>query len=484
MYSLRDAFRTLRAAPAVSAIAILSLALGIGANTAMFSILDSLLLRALPVRDAARLAAVGQDGPGRAAWTNPIWEAIRDRSEFFDGAFAWSPSRFNLAQGGRSEFVDGVWTSGGFFDVLGVRPILGRTWNPKDDTRGGGPDGPVAIISYPFWQRRFGGSTDVLGRTITIERVAYAIVGVTPPGFFGVDVGRAFDIAIPIGTEPLIRGKESSLDRRSSWWLNVFVRLKPGQTIEAGATALRGVQPQIREATIPPNWREEDKKTYLSQPLGLSSAATGVSALRSRYQRPLMTIMVVVSLVLLIACANIANLLLARATARRHELSVRLALGASRWRLARQLLSESLLLAGIGGILGLFFAQWLSRLLVRQLSDAGRNVFLDLSIDLRVLLFTAGVAVATAIVFGVAPALRATRVQPNDAIKEHGRTVAGQSRFALGNLLVVVQVALSLMLLVGAGLFVRTFTSLAHRDIGFERDSVLIASVNAQSLQL
>jgi predicted permease len=483
MYLLRDAYRTLRAAPAVSAIAILSLGLGIGANTAMFSILDRLLLRALPVRDASRLAVVGSGAPN-AAWTNPVWEEIRNRRELFDGAFAWSSSRFNLAQGGRTEFVDGVWTSGRYFDVLGVRPILGRTWNATDDARGGGPDGPAAVISYAFWQRRFGGAADVVGRSITVERVAYTIVGVTPPGFFGVDVGRSFDIAIPLGTEPLIRGKESSLDRRSSWWLNVFVRLHADQSMEAGTAALRGVQPQIRDATVPPNWREEDKKTYLNQPLTLSSAATGLSALRSRYRRPLTTIMVVVGLVLLIACANIANLLLARATARRHELSVRLALGASRWRLAQQLLAESLLLAGIGGILGLVFAQWFSRLLVRQLSDATRNVYLDLSVDWRMLLFTGGVAVTTAIVFGVAPAMRATRVQPNDAIKEHGRTPAGQSRFALGNLLVVVQVALSLMLVVGAGLFVRTFTSLSHADIGFERDPVLIASINAQPLQL
>ena len=484
MYSARDAFRTLRAAPTVSAIAILSLALGIGANTAMFSILDSLLLRPLPVRDASRLAMVGRERALRTSWTNPVWEAIRDRPELFDGAFAWSSSRFNLAQGGRAEFVDGVWTSGRYFDVLGVRPILGRTWNATDDARGGGPDGPVAVISYAFWQRRFGGAADVLGRSITVERVPFTIVGVTPPDFFGLDVGRTFDVAIPIGAEPLIRGKESSLDRRSHWWLSVMVRLRSGQTIEAANAALRGVQPQIREATMPLDWREDDKQTYLREGLTLDPASTGNSALRSRYQRPLTTIMVVVGLVLLIACANIANLLLARATARRHELSVRLALGASRWRLARQLLGESLLLAGLGGLLGLVFAHWFSRLLVRQLSDVTRNVYLDLSIDWRVLLFTAAVAIATAVIFGTAPALRATRVHPNDAIKEHGRTAVGQNRFALGNLLVVFQVALSLMLVVAAGLFVRTFTSLTQVDIGFERDQVLIASINAQPLQL
>jgi predicted permease len=484
MHVLRDAFRALRASPIVAAVAILSLALGIGANTAMFSILDTLLLRSLPVKDPKELAIMGQLPNGRTSWTNPIWEAVRGKPELFDGGFAWASTRFNLAQGGQTEFVDGVWTSGRYFDVLGVAPVLGRTWNASDDARGGGPDGPVAVISYDFWQRKFGGAAGVIGRSLTVERIPFTIVGVTPPGFFGVDVGRTFDVAIPIGTEPIIRGKESSLDRRSNWWLNVMVRLRPGQSIESAQAALRGVQPQIREATMPQDWRQDDKQRYLSEALTLDAAATGNSFLRTRYQRPLTTIMVVVGLVLLIACANIANLLLARATARRHELSVRLALGASRLRLARQLLAESLVLAGIGALLGLAFAHWFSRLLVRQLSTSTNNVYLEMGIDWRILAFTASVAVTTAVLFGTIPALRATRVQPNDAIKEQGRGVIGQNRFALGNLLVVVQVALSLILIVAAGLFVRTFASLSSLDVGFDRDRVLVAAVNIQRLQL
>jgi len=484
MHVIRDAFRALRTAPVVSAVAILSLALGIGANTAMFSIIDSLLLRSLPVKDPQRLAMVGQLPNGRTSWTNPIWEAIRDRPHLFEGALAWSSTRFNLAKGGQTEFVDGVWTTGRYFDVLGVPAILGRTWNDTDDTRGGGPAGPVAVISYNFWQRRFGGAADAVGRSLTIERVPFTIVGVTAPGFFGVDVGRTFDIAIPLGTEPLIRGKESSLDRRSYWWLNIMVRLRPGQSLEDASQALRGVQPQIRDLTMPQDWREDDKQSYLKEALTLDSAATGSSGLRTRYQRPLTTLMVVVGLVLLIACANIANLLLARGTARRHELSVRLALGASRFRLARQLLAESLVLAGLGAVLGLVFAQWFSRLLVRQLSTSTNNVFLDLALDWRVMAFTAAIAITTAVLFGTIPALRATRVQPNDALKEQGRGVVGQSRFGLGNVLVVVQVALSLMLLVAAGLFMRTFSSLANLDLGFDSQRVLVANVNLQPLQL
>ena len=261
-------------------------------------------------------------------------------------------------------------------------------------------------------------------------------------------------------------------------------RLKAGQSLEAAQTALRGVQPQVREATMPQDWREDDKQSYLKEPLSLDQAATGNSGLRTRYQRPLTTLMVVVGLVLLIACANIANLLLARATARRHELSVRLALGASRARLARQLLGESLVLSGLGAALGLVFARWFSRLLVRQLSTTTTNVHLQMSLDWRILGFTAAVAIATAVIFGTVPALRATRVDPHDALKAQGRGIAGQNRFALGNLLVIVQVALSLVLLVGAGLFMRTFASLANLDLGFDRAPVLVAAVNLQPLQL
>ena len=205
MQDFRDAFRALRAAPIVTAVAVLSLALGIGANSAIFSILNSLLLRELPVRDPQQLTLV-QTGDGPNAWTNPIWEQIRGRADLFAGAAAWSSTRFNLAHGGQSEFVDGIWTSGGYFDLLGVAPVLGRTFTAEDDRRGAGPDGPVTVISYAFWQRRFAGGADAIGRSITVERVPFTIVGVTPPDFFGTEVGRTFDVAIPLGAEPLIRG--------------------------------------------------------------------------------------------------------------------------------------------------------------------------------------------------------------------------------------------------------------------------------------
>ena len=483
MQDLRDAIRGLRAAPIVSAVAVMSLALGIGANSAIFSLLNSLLLRELPVRDPGQLTLV-QATDTQTSWTNPIWEQLRAHADLFGGATAWSSSRFNLSQGGETEFVDGLWASGGYFDVLGVPALLGRTFTAKDDERGGGPDGAVAVISYGFWQRRFAGAADAIGRSIVIERVPFTIVGVTPPSFFGAEVGRSFDVAIPLGTEPLIRGKESALDRRSTWWLSIMVRLKDGQSLDHGTAALRSIQPQLRDATMPEHYRPQDRDRYLADPLVLSASPTGQSRLRARYERPLTLIMAVVGLVLLIACANIANLLLARAAARRHEISVRLALGASRLRLVRLLLSESLLLAGMGAALGLVFAHWGGRLLVRQLSSSTSTVFLDLSLDWRVLAFTTGIAVTTALLFGMAPALRASRVQPNESLKEQGRGNSTDRRFSAGNLLVVTQVALSLVLIVAAGLFMRTFATLDTLDLGFDRDGALVVNVNAQPLRL
>jgi putative ABC transport system permease protein len=481
MTDIRDAIRALRSTPVVTTVAILSLALGIGANTAIFSILDTLLLRSLPVKAPQELAIITQ-GSDNDSFTYPIWEEVRKRAEMFAGAAAWSSTRFNLSQNSQAEFVSGLLVSGRFFDVVGASPILGRGFTDADDTRGGGPGGAVAVISYGYWQKQFGGAGDAVGRPIVLDRIPFTIVGVMPPEFFGPEVGSRFDIAVPFGAEPLLRGRESMLDKRSAWWLSMMVRRKPGQGLEAATAALRGVQPQIRDATQPPNYRQADE--YLKEPFTLVPAATGSSYLRTRYQRPLTTIQVVVGLVLLIACANIANLLLARANARRHEMSVRRALGASRLRLARHLLSESLVLAVAGAVLGLAFAQWGSRLLVRQLSTATNTVFLDLSIDWRVLAFTAGAAMATALLFGTAPAWRVARVEPNEALKEQGRGVHGDARLGLGNVLVVLQVALSLVLIVAAGLFVRTFTQLAGRSLGFDKDRVLVVSTQLRNRDL
>ncbi len=356
--------------------------------------------------------------------------------------------------------------------------MLGRSFTAEDDRRGGGPHGPVAVISYAFWQQRFGGSPDVIGKTQTIDRVPFTIVGVLPPGFFGTDVGSRSDVILPIGTEPLMRGRDSQLDRATTSWLLVMARLKEGQTIASAQQALRGVQPHIREATMPASARAEARARHLATPFGVESAAGGTSAMRTRYRQPMLAIMTVVALVLLIACANVANLFLARASARRHECGVRLALGASRWRLARQQLVEALLLAASGSAGGLVIARWASALLVRQLSTRATTVFLDTSPDWRVLVFTASVAIAVAALFGVVPALRASRAEPIDAIREHGRGTVDDHRLGLGGALVAGQIALCLVLVVAAGLFMRTFTALATLNVGFDRDPVLLVRLD------
>ena len=479
MQDLRDAIRALRAAPVVSAVAILSLALGIGANTAIFSIVNSLLLRSLPVREPEQLVMLNTPREDTASWTYPVWEEVRKRRSLVEGAVAYSRPRFNVARSGQTDLVEGLYVNGEFFDVLGVPAILGRTLAASDDRRGGGPDGPVAIISYSYWQRRLGGAATAIGSQITLERIPFTIVGVTPPSFFGPVVGFDFDVAVPFGTEPLLRAR-SGLDERRFWWIEIMLRLKPGQTIEAATTAWRGVQPQIREATMPPDGRPQDLAAFLKEPFRLTPASGGASLARTRFGKPVLALMGVVALVLLIACANIANLMLARSAARRHELAVRAALGASRRRLARQLLVESVVLAAIGGAMGLVFARWGGQLLVQQMSTANRRFFLDLAMDWRLLGFTMAAAMLTAVVFGTVPAFRATRVEPNDALKDHGRGSGSEGRFAFANFLVVVQIALSLMLVVAAGLFVGTFARLATLDLGFDSDRVLVAQVNAQ----
>ncbi|MGH9409299.1 MAG: ABC transporter permease [Vicinamibacterales bacterium] len=478
---MTDALRALRSTPIVTAVAILSLALGIGANAAIFSIVNALLLRSLPVKDPQQLVQV-LTGPQRTSWSNPLWEQLRDRDHrLFDGAFAYSTTQYDLARGGEAQPVHGMMASGEVFDVLGVPAILGRTFGPDDDLPGGGKDGPVAVISYGFWQRHYGGDPHGVGSHLSLDGADFAVIGVTAASFTGVDQGTRVDVMVPIGTQPLIRGATHSwLKEKSTWWLRVIARLRPDQTIDDAVRAVRGVQPQMRAAVIPDNWRAQDLPRYLKDPFSVRPAANGPNSLGRQYQQPLYILMAIVGLVLLIACANIANLLLARGNARRHEMSVRLALGASAWRIARQLIAESLTLATAGAALGLVFAGWGARLMVRELSVSGATIALDVGLDWRVLAFTTAIAAATALLFGTLPALRAARVDPGDALKTEGRAIVGESRFGAGSLLVVGQVALSLVLVVGAGLFMRTFAAISNVHLGFEPDPMLEVDIDAR----
>jgi len=462
---VRNGLRQITRNPGFAAIAVLTLALGIGANTALFSIFNSLILRPLPVRDPGSLALLTN-----GSWSYPIWSEIAARqTELFDGAFAWSVQRFDLSASGQTEPVDGAYVSGRLFDVLGVTARRGRMITPADDG-GAAPDGPVAVISYRLWQQRFAGASDVVGRQLTVQRIPFTIVGVMPPGFFGPDVGRMTDVMVPFAAEPLIRGSESYLTSKGSWWLQIMVRLKPKQSLEQANAALRVIQAQITEGA-----------SRQIQPFTLVAAASGNSSLRRRFETPLFAMVVAVGLVLLVACANIASLMLARTLARRREFSVRLALGSSRWRIARLLLIESLIVAATGAAVGLMFASWSSALLVRQLNTWQGTVSLDLALDWRVLAFTALLACLAALIAGVAPAFGLQSVAAGETLKDSGRGIASDRRFGVRSALVVVQIAVSLVLVVAAGLFLRTFASLNRLPLGFVPEPLLVVELNLQT---
>jgi len=478
----RYALRTLRASPAFAATAVLSLALGIGANTVIFSILNAVMLRSLPVEDPQRLVQLGSPRsdpahPLRVSFTNPIWEQVRDHQQAFSGTLAFSEDRFDLAAGGESHFAEGLWASGDFFRVLGVPAMRGRVFTAPDDLHGGGHAGPVAVISHGFWKRHFAGDPDIVGKTIRLNRHLFTIIGVTPPWFTGLDADTPYDVAIPIGCEPMLHTDRSALADRDWWWLRILGRLLPGETPQQVEAKMKALAPQVYRATLPADWRADGQRDYLQRSFAVRPAATGFSDTGAQYRTALFTLMAVVGLVLLIACANIANLLLARSAARQREISIRMAIGAARRRVIRQLISESLLLSILGAAGGLLFAVWGSRLLVHFLSTAGNELQLDTAPDLHVLAFTMSVAVLTGLLFGLAPALRATAVSPNNVLKEHARSMAG-SRFGLGRALVTFQVALSLMLLVGAGLFLGTLRNLLTTDLGFNRHNVLLVGAD------
>jgi predicted permease len=461
---LRNGCRQIAWNPGFTAIAVLTLALGIGANTALFSIFNSLILRPLPVRDPGSLALLAN-----GSWSYPIWDEIATReTELFDGAFAWSAQRFDLSAGGETEPVDGAYVSGRLFDVLGVTGFRGRMLSPADDG-GAPPDGAVAVISHRLWRQRFAGAPDIVGRRLGVQRIPFTVVGVMPPGFFGPDVGRMADVMLPFAAEPLIRGSESRLAAKGSWWLQIMVRRKPGQSLERANAALRVLQAQITEGA-----------TRQIEPLTLVAAGTGNSPLRRRFETPLLAMVVAVGLVLLVACANIASLMLARTLARRREFCVRLALGSSRWRIARLLLIESLIVTVTGAAVGLVFASWSSALLVQQLSTSQSTVSLDLALDWRVLAFTATLACISALIAGVTPALGLNKVDPGEALKSSGRGIAGDGRFSVRGALVIVQMAVSFVLVVAAGLFLHTFASLNRLPLGFVPEPLLVAELNLQ----
>jgi len=478
--------RLLRRSPGFTCVALLSLALGIGANGAIFQLLDIVRLRTLPLHDPVSFVEVrwapnssrtGAFNGARPALTNPLWELIREGGRTITGLFAYGNSTFDLSAGGESRVVEGMFVSGGFFEGLEGRPTVGRLIGPNDDVRG--CSAPGAVISHSFWHREFGGAADVTSRTIRLDGAVFPIIGVTQPGFSGVEVGRRLDVFMPICSRPLIKKATPALDRRDWWWLAGFGRLAPGVTIEQATAELASRSAGILAVTVSPNYAPADVTNYQQLKLAAYEASTGVSGLRARYGASLTLLLSIAGLVLLIACANLANLMLARGSARAREIAVRLAIGASRRRVFRQLIAESLLLGGLGAALGIALALGLSRALVAVLTSDGGPWTLDLGLDWRLIAFTLALAVLTSVLFGLMPALRATSLPPGAAmnLNTRGQTM-DQGRFLVRRFLVVGQVAISLVLVVGALLLVGTLRNLASSDHGFNDRNVLVVELD------
>ena len=485
---LRYALRILGRTPVISAVAILSLALGIGANTAIFSLIDGVMLRTLPVAKPEELVQLRIRNPqqpvgeGSPTFTNPLWEEVRNHHSAFSGVLAWDSHRFDLAQGGAVNEASGVFVNGNYFPTLGVRPVAGRLLSESDDQRG---CVGAAVLSYGFWQERFGGAPSAVGSMITLDNHKFEVIGVAAPGFYGVEVGYKFDVAIPICTAAQFDGTRSRLDQRSWWWLSVMGRTRPDISPAQLTANLSVLSPQIFSAVVPPNWEPKNQENFKKRILVATPAATGTTYLRREFQQPLDILMAVVGLVLLIACANIATLMLARAAARHREIAVRKALGASRARLIRQLLTECVLLSMAGALLGVFFARWGSSLLVRYISTKNDNISLDLSFDWRTLSFTAAAALLTGLLFGVLPAFRSTRVSLTAAMKgSQAADLEGRVKFRPGKWIVGSQVALSLVLLVASGLFLRSLVKLITMDIGFDRNNVLLVDADLHTAKV
>ncbi|MGO8814447.1 MAG: ADOP family duplicated permease [Terriglobia bacterium] len=486
---LRFGLRMLAKNPGFTAVAVLTLAIGIGVNTAIFSLIDTIMLKTLPVQKPEELLQVQFRTPRRAgeprnSFTNPLWEQLRDRQDAFSGIFAWGADRFDLAQGGAVNYAQGIRVSGEFFRVLGLRPAVGRLIAPSDDRRG---CPGVAVLGYGFWQEHYDGAPSAIGSNLVLSAHSFEIVGVAPPGFYGIDVGSRFDVAIPICTAAMFDGEESRIDSRAWWWLHVVGRTKRGVSRAQLAARLKTVSSSAFTDAVPQNWSPEGQRDFESSTFVVVPAATGLSplGLRQQFDQPLNVLMAVVGLVLLIACANIASLMLARAAVRQRELALRQALGASRFRLIRQLLTECIMLSSAGALLGILFARWGAILLVHYLSTARNVVFLDLSLDYRVLGFTAAVALLTGLLFGVLPAFRSTKLSLTSAMKV-GAPLEGarRGRFRARQWIVSTQVALSLVLLVAAGLLLRSFAKLATLDIGFDRNNVLLVTTNLQAAKV
>jgi predicted permease len=482
---LRYAIRTLLKTPAFTLVVVITLGLGIGANAAIFSLTDQLLLRLLPVKDPQQLVMFENPGPFQGRTNNdntfsyPMYRDFRDRNTVFDGVIASFRTSLTLTVDGQAERVDGELISGNYFDVLGVHPIAGRALTPDDDRVANGSQ--AAMISYGYWMRRFAGDRSVVNRAVALNGHPMTIVGIAPPGFFGISIGQSADVLVPVTLKAQMTPTWDDLENRRSRWLVLMARLKPGVPVAQAEAGMNVLYRQINELEVKAleGSSAKTRERFLAKHLFVKSGAKGPSDLRREFSTPIVVLMGMVGLVLLIACANVANLLLARGAARQKEVAIRLALGAGRRAIVRQRLIESLLLALAGAAIGLPLAWAATALLVRALPSQSAEQTLAAAPDVRVVLFALAVSVVTAVLFGLAPALQSTRPALTSTLKDEATGVVGGTGHArFRQALVVAQVCLSVLLLAGAALFARSLYNLKSVNPGFDTEHLLAFAVD------
>jgi predicted permease len=493
MHLIQDsqfALRSFRKSPGFSAVAILSLALGIGANTAIFTLVDQLILRLLPIKDPQRIVLLQGGGKhyggnnGRNALSYPMYQDIRERNSVFSGTMCRYSLSYTLGTSAQTEVVSGELVSGNYFPLLGVRPAIGRLFTDGDDAHVSGH--PFAVLSYAYWKSRFAGDPGAIGQTIRINDYPLAIVGVAQPGFDGVEPGLPAEVFVPMAMTPNVRsGFTRMLDRRLRW-VNVYGRLKAGVSREQAAAGLQPLFHQILDSEVTqPAFRNAspyDKEQFLRMWLNVLPGSQGNSNLRRKYEKPLIVLMGVVGLVLLIACANLASLLTARATSRQKEIAIRLAIGSSRGRVVEQLLTESLLLSAAGGVAGIALAVVMVKGLLAFLPSAIGGYAISSSPDYRMLAFTFGLSLFTGMAFGLVPALQSTKPNIAPTLKDEAGGVIGGTQVNFRKVLVGAQVTLSLLLLIGAGLFIRSLGNLRTLDPGFRVGNLVQFRLSPRSL--
>lgn len=471
---VRHAMRQWRRTPLVTAMVLLSLTLGIGTSAALFAVVEALYLRDLPVREPGRVVKLVVETRD-SVFSTSVWEYLRDTQSVFEGVAATASDRLNLSDGGESRYAQALFVSGSFFDVMGVSARLGRPLGSRDDIQGAAT---VAVIGHGLWQRAFAGRPDAIGRTLVLEGHPVEIVGVTPPGFFGVEVGRQVDVILPIAAHLTIRGPASPAANRGAAWLHVFGRLRGGQAPGQASAALRAWQPVLRHATLPEGVAPAG---HLRDPLDVAPAGRGISIVRGQFGRPLVMLLGAVGIVLVIACANLAALVLARFTDRQAEMRIRRALGATRTRLVRGLLAETLLLSAAGAALGVGLALWVTRLVVASLVvpiDRGIEPHLAIGLDWRLVASGAALALLSGLLAGLPPAIRAASGSASSsvALVTHGGT-QGRAHARMLQMLVAGQVALSVVLIAMSALLVRSFVQLTGQPTALDHDRVLLAAL-------